>query len=96
MAEDPSSTVLDCEAEGCGKQIALADACSMAIIYRMPGRGKSPYQCIHEQHFGCSHEHAVLALLQCLFDHIESGDHAEHIATSDHINRIKKIVRKEA
>jgi hypothetical protein len=39
----------------------------------MPGTNVTAYQCGNEQHYACSHEHAVQAAMACLFDHIESG-----------------------
>ena len=79
LGEDPSAVIIPCEAKGCTVQKPLGQMFSMAIDYRMPGGKipKSPYQCPNEQHFGCSHEHAMLALLQCLFTCIEQGDHGE-------------------
>lgn len=73
---DPSAQLVVCEAPGCPAQIPLSRAYSMAIVYRMPGPGKLPYQCPYEQHFACCHAHAKLAALACLQSHIEAGDYA--------------------
>lgn len=75
LGHDPSLVMIRCEAAGCPAIIRLADAFSMAVVYRMPGRGKAPFQCPAEQHFACSHAHAKQALLACLNGHIEAGDH---------------------
>ena len=76
IGEDPSAVPIQCEAPGCLSVAPLGNMYSMAIIYRMPGPGKAPYQCPNEQHYGCTHDHAVLAMLGCLRAHIASGDHA--------------------
>lgn len=76
LGQDPGAVMVRCEAPGCTRQMALADAYSMALVYRMPGRGRAPYQCPQEQHFACSHVHAKAAMLACLQTHIEQGDHA--------------------
>lgn len=73
--DDPSLAPTRCEVCGVVKQ--LKDMYSMAAVYRMPGLGKKAYQCEATQHFGCSHEHAVIAILECLFEHISLGDHAD-------------------
>lgn len=67
----PLGDTLACEI--CGTVVATADAHSIIICYAMPGSGVSAYQCANEQHFACSHEHAIQAAMACLFDHIESG-----------------------
>lgn len=79
LGQDPSSVIIPCEAKDCTVQKPLGHMFSMATDYRMPGgeTPKSPYQCPQEQHFGCTHEHAMLALLQCLFTCIEQGDHGQ-------------------
>lgn len=76
LGEDPSQVPVRCEAPGCTAVKPLGEMFSMAVVYRMPGAGKAPYQCSQEQHFGCSHNHAKSALLACLESHIEQGDHA--------------------
>lgn len=96
LGNDPSQVLITCEAPGCSKQIALANACSMAVVYRMPGFGHAPYQCGDEQHFGCCHEHAILALLSCLFSHIEAGDHAIHDHQEEKLIQIEKLLKVEA
>ena len=68
---DSSALLVACEAPGCPRSVTVADAFSLALVYRMPGRGVSAFQCRDEQHFGCSHDHAVQAMLACLRDHIE-------------------------
>lgn len=72
---DPSLQLTPCEAPGCTVSRRLGEMFSMAVVYRMPGAGKRPYQCPDEQHFGCCHAHAKAALLACLDHHIEQGDH---------------------
>jgi len=77
MRLDPSTITVSCEAPGCTASKPLGDMCSMAVVYRMPGPGTSPYQCPDEQHYGCCHEHAILALLKCLVTDIEAGQHVD-------------------
>jgi hypothetical protein len=62
--------------EICGKIVPLNDLHSLAVVYRMPGPGGTAYQCPNEQHYACSHEHAVLAVVACLTSHIELGPYA--------------------
>lgn len=77
---DPDERLITCEV--CGKQIMLKYAFSPAVVYRMPGylhaegRGAPGYQCPDTQHFCCSHEHAMLAMFMCFFEHIHEGPHA--------------------
>lgn len=77
MQLDPSTIEIPCEAPGCSTKKTLGEMCSMAVVYRMPGPGTAPYQCPVEQHYGCCHEHAILALLKCLVTDIEAGVHVE-------------------
>ena len=69
----PVNEIMTCEV--CGVVVPIAKTHSLIVTYGMPGVGLSPYQCRATQHFACSHEHALLAHLQCLFTHIENGDH---------------------
>lgn len=77
MQLDPSAIEVFCDAPGCSTKKPLGEMCSMAIVYRMPGPGTSPYQCPLEQHYGCCHEHAMLAMLVCLVRDIEAGPHVD-------------------
>ena len=66
--------------EVCGKSTPLAQAHSMSVSYNMPGQDAKgvtypAYQCPNLNHFACSHEHAVLAALMCIFEHIDQGNH---------------------
>lgn len=78
---DPSTRPTVCEV--CGIIKPLREMKSMAAVYRMPGYdhntqvGLLPYQCDDKQHFGCTHEHALLAMMYCLFEHIHEGPHEE-------------------
>lgn len=76
LRQDPSAIPVKCEAPGCATVKPLGQMFSLLIWYPMPGPGKAPYMCAHEQHYGCSHEHARAAVLACLDSHIEGGDHA--------------------
>lgn len=86
--EDPSMRLIRCEI--CGEEKPLREMFSMAALYRMPGFNKeigvglASYQCPDKQHFGCSHEHALLAMLYCLFEHIHEGPHLEHGKEIEH------------
>jgi hypothetical protein len=73
--------IISCEV--CGDEREFRDMNSMACVYRMPGKvdhghrieRKASYQCPQIQHYGCCHDHAMLALLQCMFYHIHEGPH---------------------
>lgn len=86
--EDPSMRPVRCEI--CGEEKPLREMFSMATVYRMPGFDKyimvglASYQCQDKQHFGCCHEHALLAMFYCLFEHIHTGPHLEHGKEIEH------------
>lgn len=92
MGNDPSQVPVKCEAPDCDVIQPLSQMFSMAVVYRMPGYNVPPYQCENEQHFGCTHEHAMIALLKCLFTHIEDGEHQQKTENYDHalLMHIKK------
>lgn len=56
--------------EVCGAQTLEGDTFSLALVYRKPGRDIAAFQCPNEQHYACSHEHAVQAVMACLSEHI--------------------------
>lgn len=67
--------------EICGLVTPLAQVHSLSITYCMPGQDSSgnslpAYQCPALQHYACTHEHAVIAALACLFEHIDAGNFA--------------------
>lgn len=68
---DSLTLLVQCEAPGCSASVPVAEVYSLALIYRMPGRGIPAFQCADEQHFGCTHDHAVAAMQACLTRHIE-------------------------
>lgn len=78
-SKDPSMQLIECEI--CGVEKPLRDMKSMGVVYRMPGydyemnRGLQPFGCPDRQHFGCTHEHAMLAQIYCLFEHMHEGPH---------------------
>jgi hypothetical protein len=69
--------------EICGTQRPFRDMNSIAVGYRFPGKVDQghrqvwlqAYQCPDEQHYGCCHEHAMLAAIACLVLHIHEGPH---------------------
>lgn len=73
---DDETLLIQCEAPGCTVSVPVAAVYSLAVVYRMPGRGVPAFQCAEEQHFGCSHEHARAAMLVCLDEHIEPAHRA--------------------
>lgn len=105
LIEDPATmgltekSTISCEI--CSKEDALQHMLSIAAIYRMPGSNanlkpaKLPsFQCPHIQHFGCTHEHALLALMHCLVEHIHFGPHESQgeAFTHDKLQRIEAIL----
>lgn len=96
--------------EVCGQKRQFRDMNSMACVYRMPGmvdnghrvERKASYQCPDIQHFGCCHDHAMLACLQCMFYHIHEGPH--HKQGQEHEDELllqirgllEELVREEA
>jgi hypothetical protein len=56
----------------------------------MPGydhdqqRGLAPFGCQDKQHFGCCHDHAFLAMIYCLFEHLHEGPHIEQGKDLEH------------
>lgn len=83
--------------ETCGELRPFRDMNSLACVYRMPGlvdhgsrqERKASYQCPDIQHFGCCHEHAMLALLQCMFFHIHEGPHNDQGKEIEHETLLK-------
>lgn len=77
---DPDTRPVMCEV--CGKVQMLKQCHSLAMVYRMPGLrkdaegnetyGYAGYQCADNQHFACSHEHALLAVFMCTLEHIHT------------------------
>lgn len=77
---DPDERPVMCEV--CGKTQMLKQCHSIAVVYRMPGLrkdengnqtyGYAGYQCADNQHFACSHEHALLAVFMCTLEHIHT------------------------
>lgn len=77
---DPSTAVgVRCEATGCNALVPLGSAYSIYAEYRVQGGTYASCVCPHaEQHFGCSHEHALAALLDCIHNHQAGGRGAAH------------------
>ena len=77
---DPSTAVgVRCEADGCNRIVPLGTAYSIYGEYRIQGGEHPSCVCPHsEQHFGCSHEHALVALLDCVQNHQTDGRGAVH------------------
>lgn len=69
---DPSAVLVDCEIAGCDKQMPIGD--SYSFIGGIATTGPThitPFVCSEaEQHFGCCIEHALLAYVLCLRDHV--------------------------
>lgn len=78
--------------EICGTQRPFRDMNSIAVGYRFPGKVDEghrqvwlpAFQCGDEQHYGCCHEHAMLAALACLVLHIHEGPHNAHGTPLEH------------
>lgn len=63
--------LVSCEAPGCDKQFDLDASHSFVIVYATTGvQGVVAQQCPAEQHFGCCQDHAKVAALQCLEEHL--------------------------
>jgi hypothetical protein len=105
LSEDPETMglrekdIIACEI--CGKEDMVMHMLSIAATYRMPGKNAdlapaklSAFQCPHIQHFGCCHEHALLALFHCLFEHIHYGPHESQGEEFEHdkLQRIEAIL----
>lgn len=77
VVNDPSMALTTCEF--CGEVKPLREMHSLKWVYAMPGYnkeatvGQRPFQCADDQHFGCCHEHAFLALIICLFEHMDDS-----------------------
>lgn len=91
--------IISCEI--CGKTDELQHMLSIASVYRMPGSSASlkpaklpSFQCPHIQHFGCTHEHALLADMHCLIEHLHYGPHESQgeTFTNDKLQRIEDIL----
>jgi hypothetical protein len=85
---DPSLVPTACEI--CGEVKPLRDMLSIGAVYRMPGfdhylqLGLPPFGCPDKQHFGCCHDHALLAMIYCLFEHLHEGPHIEQGKDIEH------------
>ena len=66
----PTGATIACEV--CGKVVNTVDARSFSVQYCTPGQGFTGQQCPAWQHWACTHEHAVIATIACLFEHIET------------------------
>jgi hypothetical protein len=82
--EDPSLKPTRCDI--CGVVRPLKYMKSIKWGYAMPGlrvdhptqpQGYGAYQCPDEQHYGCTRDHAVLAMLACLFEHMDECEHED-------------------
>ena|ERR1044071_8912009 len=85
---DPSLVPTACEI--CGEIKPLREMLSLGTVYRMPGfnharqQGLAPFGCPDKQHFGCCHDHALLAMIYCLFEHLHEGPHIEQGKNIEH------------
>lgn len=89
---DPSMRPVSCDV--CGTVKPLKYMKSFMLGYAMPGLreehwGYGAYGCPDEQHFGCTMEHAMLATLCCLFEHILEGEHEDKGRPLEHPLLIK-------
>lgn len=76
LGADPSAVTIPCEAPGCAAVRPLAAMHSLIVLYATTG-GKPerpPYGCPQEQHYACSHEHALEAAKVCLKQHFPHPD----------------------
>lgn len=86
--KDPSLAPTMCEL--CGKVQELRFCHSIGVVYMMPGHDAEnkisygSYQCPDTQHFACSHQHAMILSLCCLYEHIHTGNHKEQGKELEH------------
>lgn len=65
--------------EVCGKLVPFEEMYSLSICYNMPGPAYPSYHCPNLQHFGCCHDHAAIAVIACLLEHMDdTGLHGVH------------------
>lgn len=69
---DPSESLIDCALASCEKKFKVGDSYSFIGGIATTGPSHiSPFVCgVAEQHFGCCIEHALLAYILCLRDHV--------------------------
>lgn len=65
--------IVDCEV--CGKPTPMEQLHSFILTYAMPGPTYGAYQPSCIQHYGCCHEHAIMAAVNCLLDHVGEESH---------------------
>jgi hypothetical protein len=86
---DPSAALVECEIAGCAKTMPVGD--SYSFIGGIATTGPShipPFVCGEaEQHFGCCIEHALLAYVLCLRDHVVAVHQEREAAALDAIAR---------
>lgn len=72
LGADPAAVPVPCEAPGCVEIGPLGTRYSILLIYAVTGAhaGVPPYGCAREQHYGCTHDHAILAAQACLVSHL--------------------------
>lgn len=98
LGKEPSSLNIHCEFCGTVKPLGLMN--SFLVSYAMPGSPITPsYGCPVEQHYGCSHEHALLATIRCMLTCLEEGEHTGKKDSYEHplLQHIKHelVERKE-
>lgn len=87
--------LMPCEAPGCDKSTPRKECfsfiASMAHMHLEKGV-YSQYQCPSEQHWACSHEHAVQAVKTCIDEHHNAEQlepnslvHPRHVQLPEHI-----------
>lgn len=76
-ANDPSVEIKHCELQGCDGQNILANMYSIKPTYALAGPLHAAFQCPEIQHYACSHEHAMLLAMHCLYEHVSFGPHAQ-------------------
>lgn len=85
---DPSLALVECEIVGCAKLMPLGD--SYSFIGGIATTGPThiaPFVCDNEQHFGCCIEHALLAYVLCLRDHVVAVHQTREAEALDAIAR---------
>lgn len=88
--DDPSTEMKPCELPGCNEKNIIGNMYSIKNSYALAGPMKPAFQCPETQHYACSHEHAMLLSMHCLFEHVHCGPHAQYGQDIAH-SKLKRI-----
>lgn len=79
--QDPDLKIIPCEAPDCTVEKSRREMHSVKAVWCHTW-GITPFQCENEQHWGCTPEHAVDAMVLCVREHLLPG-HAALVAERD-------------